>query len=147
MGLCQLQAQEGSFVTPCIPCASVDYRGRVFFAKLLQKGANNADIFSRWLARPLCSSLGFSSRLPDFCWLWHSQSRPLSSSLHCRLPSLRLPSPTEPLWVPWPTAPLASLGPVFPPSLPVSLEISSSGICLVSHQNRQRNRLPGIPPT
>ena len=34
-------------VTPCIPRASVYNRRRVFFAKLRQKGTNNADIFSR----------------------------------------------------------------------------------------------------
>ena len=71
--------KKGSFVTPCILCASVDYRGHVFFAKLLQKGTNNADIFSCWLTRPLCSSSGFSSRLSHFCWLRHSLDSPLKA--------------------------------------------------------------------
>ena len=36
---------------------------------------------------------------------------------------------------------------VFSPPLLVLPVISSSGLCLVSRQNRQRDRLPGVPPT
>ena len=138
--------KKGSFVT-----LHSSWTCRLTLACILRetstKCSNNADIFSRWLARPLCSSSGFSSRLSDFCcsdilWAVHSKptallSRPLSTA------SLRFPSPTALLWVPFPAAPLASLGPAFPPPLTVSSEISSSGLCLVSQQNRQRDRLLG----
>ena len=56
------------------------------------KGTKNADIFLRWLTRPLCSSSGLSSRLSDFCWLCHSldsqlkaDCSPLPSVVDCPL--------------------------------------------------------------
>ena len=72
------------------------------------KCTNNVDIFLRWFARPLRSSSGFSSRLSDFCWLWHSLDSPLKAD--------RSPLPTVvdclsastfakcPLWVPLTTS-------------------------------------------
>ena len=51
------------------------------------KRTNNADFFSRWLARPLCSSSGFSSHLSDFCGHWHSLDSPLRAN-RSHLPSV-----------------------------------------------------------
>ena len=81
MDLGQFQAQEREF---CVTLHSSCIR-RLSPACILRetssKGTNNADIFSRWLTRPLCSSSGLSSRLSDFCWL---PSRPC---FHLLLPS------------------------------------------------------------
>ena len=119
------KCKKGRFVWPCIPRASVDYCGHVFFAKPLQKGTNNVDIFSRWLARPLCSSSGFSSHLSDFCWLWHSldssfkaDRSPLPSVVDCLSASPFDSCPSSFSWTC-----------LFSP-LPVLSEISSSGLGL-----------------
>ena len=70
-------------------------------------------------------------------------------SLSCRLVSsallLRLPSPTASCGFLLPTGRLVSLGPAFPTPVPVSSEISSPGFCLVSRQNKQKDRLLGAP--
>ena len=96
--------KKGSFVTPCIPCASVDYRRRVFFAKLLQATRN---VNSSWL---------------------FPHSFLLLTVVDCLSVSPFANRPTLGSLANWP---LSSLGPYsFPPPLPVSSEISSSGLCL-----------------
>ena len=78
MDLGQVQLQEREFVTLCILCAFVDYRGRVFRAKLLQKPPG------------MLIHLRLSSLTAYFCWPsfpWTAiSSRPSSSVLRCRLP-------------------------------------------------------------
>ena len=79
MGLCQLEAQEREFsVTLHSPCIC-----RLTLACILRENSarctNNADNFLHWLAQPQCSSSGFSSRLSNFCWLWHSLGSPLKA--------------------------------------------------------------------
>ena len=104
--------KKASFVTPCIHCASVDNRRRVFFVKLLQT-TRNAN--SSWLF----------SLTASFCW-------PLSTA------SLHLPSPT---------------GPVFSRTFLSSSSSSLVGdlkfkpFVWISHQNWQRDCLPGASPT
>ena len=84
----QFQAQEREFCdtlhSPCICRLSP----ACILRETSTKGTNNADIFSRWLTRPLCRSSGLSSRLSDFCWL---------SSLPC-FHLLLPPSADRPLW-------------------------------------------------
>ena len=82
--------------------AFVDYRRRVFCAKLLQKPLG------------MLTHLWLCSLIASFCWQsfpWIAISiRPSSSALLCQL-----------------ALSLSSLGPSFPPLLQVSWEISSSG--------------------
>ena len=111
MDLGLLQAQESEFcVTLHSPCIR-----RLSPACILRetstKGTNNADIFSRWLTRPLCSSSGLSS-------LWTANSK--LTALLCP------PLSTVSLRLPLSTALLSFLGPSSPRPLPVSREISSS---------------------
>ena len=86
----------------------VDYRGRVFFAKLLQKS----------LGMPIHlwpSSFSASFCWPSFPWtLSHADWSLLLSFVDCLSLSFFVDSP------------LSSLSPSFPPPLPVSSEISSS---------------------
>ena len=135
MDLGQLQAQEGKFFDTLHSCASVNYRRRVFFAKF-QLSYN-----SSWLVFPLCFLL---LTVIDSGLLTHLDWSLLLSVLDCPSPSFFANCP---LLVPFPAVPLASLGPAFPSPHPVSSEILSSGFCLVLRQNRQRNRLPSVPPT
>ena len=121
MDLGQLHAQEREF---CVTLHSLCIRRLspvCILCETSTEGTNNADIFSRWLTRPLCSSSGLSSRLSDFCWLCHSldsqlktDRSPLSSVVDC------------PLWVPLSTDPLSYLRPPSACPLPVSQDISSS---------------------
>ena len=126
----QLQAQESEFVTLCIPRASVDYRGRVFCAKLLQNPQGM--LTHLWL---------FS--LTASCWLsfpWTAISRrPSSSALRCRLPlSVLLSS----------TAPLSSLRPSFSRPLSVLREISPLGPLCGFHAKADKETLwLAHPPT
>ena len=91
MDLGQFQGKKGEVYvwhlhSPCI-C-------RLTLACILRetskKCTNNADIFLRWLARPLCSSSGFSSRLSDSDILW---------TVHSKLTSSPLPSVRPPLCI------------------------------------------------
>ena len=101
------------------------------------KGTNNADIFSRWLTRPLCSSSGLSSRLFDLCWLCHSLGCQLKAD-RSRLPSVvNCFSPSS--FVGWPLSSLASFS---PRPLPF-LQETSSPLFGFRAQNRRRSRLPG----
>ena len=126
MDLGQFQAQEREF---CVTLHSSCIRRlspACILHKTSTKGTNNTDIFSHWLTWPLCSSSSLSSRLSDFCWLCHSLDSQLKTDCS------PLPSVVDcSLWVPLSTPPLSSLGPSFPPPLPVSWEISSSGLFCV----------------
>ena len=55
IGLCQLQAQEGG--SPCDNFVQLSVHlqaiAGVYFARNFYKASNNADIFLRWLTRPL----------------------------------------------------------------------------------------------
>ena len=89
----QLQAQEREFVTLCILRAIVDYRGRVFCAKLLQK------------LLEMLTHLWLSSLTASICWLssWTAILRRLVSSAHrcqltlCDFSGTFLPSSTSSL--------------------------------------------------
>ena len=95
-----------------------------FFAKFPQ-ATRNAD--SSWRAFPHC-----------FWTLSHADWSLLLSSVDC----LSVPFPNCFLWFPLPT-PLSDL------PVPTSgrVEILSSGLCLVSRQNKQKDRLLGAPPS
>ena len=115
MDLVQFQAQEREFcVTLHSPCIR-----RLSPACILHetstKGTNNADIFSRWLNRPLSSSSGPSSRLSNSVILWTAKSKP--TALLCP------PLSTAFLRLPLSTNLLSFLGLSSPHSLPVSQEI------------------------
>ena len=71
--------------------------------------------------RPLCGSSGLSIGFSNFCWLCHSLNSQLKADCS------PLPSDVDCLSAsPFANSPLASLGPGFPPLLPVLPEISSS---------------------
>ena len=121
MDLCQLQAQEREFCDDFVQLFVhfVDYRGRAFCAQLLQKLLRMPAHF--WL----------SSLIASLCW----PSVPWTPS---STPTPRLPS---------------SSGPVFSRTF---FSSSTSGFAgdlefkpfvWVSRQNRQRDCLPGAPPT
>ena len=74
MDLGQLQVQEREFVILCILCASVDYCGRVFCVKLLQKPLG------------MLTHLWLSFLTASFCWPsfpWTAISCQLVSSAFC----------------------------------------------------------------
>ena len=124
----------------CIPCASVDYRWRVVlrnFYKLLGMPIH------LWPSSSLLTVVDSGLRthlvcLPHCPWtLSHPNGLfccPLSTA------PLRHNSPTAFSGFLFPNARLVSLG------LPVASKISSSGLCLVSRQNKQKDRLLGAPP-
>ena len=123
--------KKGSFVTLYILRASVDYRGCVFCAKLLQKPLGMPTHL--WL-----SSLTASFSWPSFPW--SAISRLASSALRCRLPLSVL---------------LCQLL-CLPSDLPFILHFRSRGrsraqaFVWVSRQSRQRGSLTGAhthPPT
>ena len=89
---------------------------------------------------------------PDRPSLTASEPYLMPTGLFCCLVStptalLPRPSPTASCGFLLPTGRLASLGPAFPTPLLVSSEISSPGLCLVSRQNKQLDRLLGAPPS
>ena len=114
---------EGSFVTYFVQLFVhfVDYRRRILFTKLLQEPLG--------MPTHLC--------LPH-CLLLLTVVDCLSASPFTNSPSLGSFANC---------LSLAFLEPASPLPLPVSPEISSSGLCLVLRQNRQRDRLLGRPPT
>ena len=107
----QLQAQEREFVTLCILRAFVDYRGRVFCAKLLQKPQGM--LTHLWL-----SSLTASFRWPSF-------------PLDCYLtPTVLLCSPLSTALTVFPGTFLPSFLPSFLPQLPSRGRSRVQGLCL-----------------
>ena len=132
MDWCQLQTQEREFVWGF--CADfrafVDYRGRVFGAKLLQSYKKCQLIFN------CLPSLPPSADRPSLGLLSHANWSLLLSVVDCLPPSFFIN------WL------LSFLGTSFPPPLPVSPEISTLSplfefraktdkeiICLAHHQH------------
>ena len=67
----------------------------------------------------------------------------VSSAVRCRLPTALLPRPS-----PTASSGFLLLTPLaFPYPLPVTSKIAGSGLCLVSRQNKQKERLLTGPPT
>ena len=128
-------------------------------SEISKKASSNAN--SSWLAFHDCFFLLTvvdSGQLTHLVCLphcpWTISRRLVSSAVRCRLSlSVTLPQlPSQGSFVstafsgvPLPAA-LASLRPAFPTPLPVALKISSSGLCLVSRQNKQKGRLLVAPP-
>ena len=100
-------------------CAFVDYRGHVFCAKLLQKTTRNANSFLTVF--PHCLLL--------------LTVHPLDSVVNCSL------------WVPFSTAPVFSRTFLSSSTSGLEEDLEFKPFVWVSCQNRQRDRLPGKPPT
>ena len=136
--------KKGSFVWRfCAAfCAFCRLSGECIFRETSTKGTNNADIFSRWLTRPLCSSSGLSNRLHGFCWLCHSLgSRQLSSALS-KADSSPLPSVDNcSLRVPLSTAPSLLSHLPFLVHFRSRRRFRAQALCLCFAPN-QRYRLP-----
>ena len=140
MGLGQFQTQEREFCDTLPSLCICWLSSTCIFRKTSTKATSHADIFSRWLIRLLCWSLGLSSHLSDFCWFPSLPCFPPPSADCCLLPLsvfLRQLTPSVEFFL----DPSSLCPPVFFWTSCLAGDLEFKPFVWVSHQSRQRDSL------